>query len=208
MCKSERVVRLGCFIPCCHRCPIRSVSEVVVPNFPHTEWRSNVMKMYTLMVILIALAGFATQLSAETDKSLTGKLEKRYQSVVELSKSANLAAESAGVYEAGSISCDSRFIRCTCEGAINCAWLALACGEAGGIQGHHGECFLPDSVPGSRAAVSDFAALNAVGDDHCSGLFCTCKGPKDSADCKEITVCADEFLCVGDTCSCVNGSTD
>jgi len=166
------------------------------------------MKMYTLVAIILTLAGVTSQLNAENYKSSDGDIEKHHRSVVELSKSANLAAQRAGVAEVGAISCDSAFIHCSCKGAINCAWLALACGEAGGIQGFEGDCFFPDSVPGARAAVNNFVSLNATEEANCKGIFCSCSGPSDSDDCKKIKACADDISCVGDDCGCIGGHVD
>lgn len=128
--------------------------------------------------------------------------------VLGLNRSAELAAQLSGHAEIGNIACDFQFIRCTCEGAFHCAWLAWACSSADGVQGFDGECYLPRSVPGATAAVREFKlrAQSGTTDAGCEGPICQCTGPKTSADCKKITGCADEFTCVGDHCYCIGGS--
>lgn len=165
------------------------------------------MKLYTLIAIMITLTGFTAQLSADDYSRTDEDIEKLHQSVEELNISANLTAQRTGVAE-GSISCDAGFIRCSCKGAINCAWLALACGESDGVQGFDGECFFPDAVPGVRDSVNNFASLNNTEKATCDGIFCSCTGPSDSADCKTIRSCIDDVTCIGDNCGCIGGSVD
>ena len=166
------------------------------------------MKKFNFLAVIFALVCLSSQLIAGDYKSPNDDGDARLKSIVELSKSANLAAQKAGVAEVGSISCDSQFIVCTCKGAINCAWLALACGEAGGIQGFDNECYLPDSVPDARSAINDFASLHSLEEASCEGIFCSCSGPKDSDDCNKIKARIDDISCVGNNCGCIGGQVD
>ena len=47
-----------------------------------------------------------------------------------------------------------------------------------------------------------------VADYGCSGLFCTCDRGSHGCDIIEANSCADPLVCVGDDCSCVNGTVD
>ncbi|HFD32519.1 MAG TPA: hypothetical protein ENJ28_07455 [Gammaproteobacteria bacterium] len=114
--------------------------------------------MKTLVFIFLVLTGISYQIHADNYKSSKDNIEKYDQSINEMSRSANLAAKNAGVSEVGSISCSPGLIRCTCEGVFNCAWLSMACSDAGGIQGFEGECFFPKSVPGASAAINKFVS--------------------------------------------------
>ncbi|NEP10125.1 MAG: hypothetical protein F6K14_07890 [Symploca sp. SIO2C1] len=50
------------------------------------------------------------------------------------------------------------------------------------------------------------AALVPSNEWGCEGLFCKCKGGKDSAQCKIVApYCVDDIDCVGDNCSCIWG---
>jgi hypothetical protein len=138
-----------------------------------------------------------------------GAKQDNNQVVVDLNESAALAARMAGVAEIGSIACDSFLIRCTCKGVFSCAWLAWACGEAGGIQGFEGECFFPISVPRANDAVNNFTSrVNGPQEAVCEGIFCSCTGPADSEDCQKITACIDDISCIGDSCGCIGGQVE
>ncbi|MEQ1504099.1 MAG: hypothetical protein ABMB14_17785 [Myxococcota bacterium] len=79
------------------------------------------------------------------------------------------------------------------------------------------DLFLPTSTQSCRTAQPAHTAMDDASDDlayqigvgdpyDCEGLFCTCQGPETSDDCN-LVVCADDFVCLGDKCTCVDGGT-
>jgi len=175
------------------------------------------MKTLLLTAIVATAVCISSIVSAEPYKGSKDSPDLSNEKVVvDLIKSAEQAARASGVDNAvGSISCDRFLIHCSCKGAFHCAWLAWGCSASGGIQGFDGECFFPSSVPSANSAIKNFKArietgpVGPVAACPPGSLFCTCSGPSSSADCNTIRAkCADDFLCIGDECSCVNGSTD
>lgn len=163
------------------------------------------MKVAAWIVLSCCLLAGSALYGAEPSKASA----TTHPVVLALSDSAKYAARLTGVNETGSITCDAGFFHCTCEGVFDCAWLAWACGKAGGIQGFDGDCFFPSRVPGADQAAADFVAVvRPVQPASCDGIFCSCTGPADSADCKKITGCIDDILCIGDSCGCIGGRVE
>lgn len=158
----------------------------------------------TIMLLCLAMTGSALY-GAEPFKASAAADPV----VVALSDSAKYGARLTGVVETGSITCDTFFIHCQCSGAFDCAWLSWFCSALGGVGGFEGDCFLPDLVPGARDALDDLVAVvRPVQPASCDGIFCSCTGPADSADCKKITGCIDEIFCIGDSCGCIGGRVE
>jgi hypothetical protein len=165
----------------------------------------------SVLVVLICLATASSPLhGAGPYEPTKNPRQDDDRAVLALSQSAELASRMAGVAEAGSIACDHFFIHCSCTGAFHCAWLAWFCGEAGGIQGFDGDCFLPRSVPGADVALKDLKlrARSGSAKATCEGIFCSCTGPSNSSDCNRIKGCIDDILCIGDSCGCIGGHVD
>lgn len=165
------------------------------------------MKRLPIFILLLATLNFSNVLFAQDDTSKSSE-EDKYLSLLNLNRSASFAAKKFGIAEEASITCDHQFIVCTCMGAFDCAWLSLACADAGGIQGFDGECYLPDSVEGARAAINDFSGTITKTEASCDGIFCSCTGPADSQDCKQLKACIDDISCIGNDCGCIGGHVD
>ncbi len=116
------------------------------------------MKTYLFNILVCLVIGGSTLVFGETYQGAKSGNEKPDDSVTALNQSAALAAHmiNNGNPGVGSITCDRYFIQCSCNGTIDCAWLALACSEANGIRDPNGGCFFPSAVPGADDAIKNF----------------------------------------------------